>query len=184
MLQATFGDFIVSMKEEVPDHYDKHAILVEEFGLEHMDSSAFYFEVQRGDWPMLCVAQRYSPNHWAGSYPGVLLLPDTGILFVGAGERLLAYDLKHPKRLWEDMREAGFGFHRWRRHGDVVVMSAELGLAAWDTQGVKLWSAPEDGVFIEPPWEYRVESGIVTLDVMGAIYTFPLQTGPSGSRRR
>jgi hypothetical protein len=130
--------------------------------------------VRRGSdsWPFLCVAQHYAPGRWAGSHPGLLLVAETSILFIGAGERLLAYDLHGPVRLWED--RADTGFHEWQRHDDMVVMSAELELAAWDIRGVKRWSR-----FVEPPWEYQVEGGVVHLDVMGTISSFPLQAGPT-----
>lgn len=172
MIQVTIAAYTASMQETIPDHYGSHAALSEGFGLEHEDWSAFYLVVRRGsDWPFLSVAQRYWPDHWAGSHPGILLVPETDILFVGAGERVLAYDLRGPSRVWVDTADTGF--HCWERYGDVVVLSAELELAAWDIHGKKLWSTP-----VEPPWEYRVEGGMVALDVMGAKSTFPLLIGP------
>ncbi len=175
MIQMTIADYIVSKAESIPEDYGARAALVEEFGLDHTDLSAFYFAVQTAfDWPFLCVAQRYSPAHNAGSFPGLLLVPETRILFVGAGERLLAYDLSGPARLWKD--SADMGFHDWQRHDGVVLMAAELELAAWDIKGRKLWSA-----FVEPPWMYHVEGSEVHLDVMGAVSSFPLLTGPHHS---
>jgi hypothetical protein len=53
-------------------------------------------------------------------------------------------------RLWED--RADFGFHSWQCYDDMIVMSAELELAAWDTQGRKHWTT-----FVEPPWEHSVD---------------------------
>lgn len=163
------------MAESTPEHFGPPASLSEEFGLEHTDWDVFYFAVQKGlDWPFLRVTQRYWPDHWGGSHPGILLVPETDILFVGAGERLLAYDLKQPLRLWED--GADTGFHSWRRHGDTIVMSAELELAAWDTHGNKRWTT-----FVEPPWDYQMEGDMVRLDVMGTISTLLLHTGPINS---
>jgi hypothetical protein len=60
----------------------------------------------------------------------------------------------------------------WRQHDDVVLMSAELELAAWSTDGTKLWTT-----FVEPPWSYRVVGDRVVLDVMGAARTFDLRSG-------
>lgn len=175
MICVTIAGYRVSMAESIPDGYGKHAVLVEEFAVDRPNSSAFYLEVQRAsDWPFLCVAQRYWPTYWAGSYPSILLVPETHILFVGAGERLLAYDLEQPARLWEDCADTGI--HDWQRHDDIVVMAAELELAAWDIQGAKVWST-----FVEPPWEYRVEGGVVHLDVMGVLSSFPLVAGPTTS---
>ena len=175
MIRATTAGYIVSMAESIPKQYSRHAAMVEEIDLNRTDRCAFYLEVQRASgWPFLCVAQRYYPGHWAGSHPGILLVPETDILFVGAGERLLAYDLKTPARLWED--RADVGFHWWHRHDEVVLMAGELDLTAWDIRGVKQWS-----VFVEPPWEYHVEDGLVYLDVMGVVSSFPLLTGPTGA---
>lgn len=109
-----------------------------------------------------------------GFSPGVLLVPGTGHLFLGAGTRLLGYQAGGGtwRRAWED--EAEVGFWGWRQHGDVIFMSAELQLAAWSASGTKLWSA-----FAEPPWSYQVtDDGQVRLDVMGTVSTFSARTGP------
>jgi len=93
------------------------------------------------------------------------------MLFVGAGERLLAYQLDGPKRLWED--RADTGFLGWNQHGDTVLMAAELELAAWDTTGRKLWT-----MFVEPPWGYQVNDGTIELDVMAKKQMFGVRDGP------
>jgi hypothetical protein len=111
-------------------------------------------------WPELVVSQRFSPGAEAGFHPGILLVPETKLLLVGAGGRLLAYDLSRFALLWEDVADTGFW--GWCRHRDVIVMSAELELAAWDLAGKKLWST-----FVEPPWNYSVEEMALKLDVMG-----------------
>jgi len=82
------------------------------------------------------------------------------VLFIGAGRRLLAYDLSAPSRLWEDEADTGFWF--WSRYGRFVLMAAELELAAWDVNGRKLWSR-----FVEPPWTYQVEGSSVVVKVEG-----------------
>jgi hypothetical protein len=108
----------------------------------------------------LVVTQRYAPAA-GGFHPGALLVPETQRLFIGAGRRLLCYDLAGPARLWED--EADFGFWSWSRYGEVVLMMAELELAAWTIEGQKLWSRLAD-----PPWEYRVEgTAVVVTDCRG-----------------
>jgi hypothetical protein len=60
----------------------------------------------------------------------VLLVPAQRQLFIGAGTRPLAYQARSDpwRRCWVD--EAEYGFWGWRKHEDVVVMSAELELAA------------------------------------------------------
>jgi hypothetical protein len=52
-------------------------------------------------------------------------------------------------------------------------MAAELELAAWNTYATKLWST-----FVEPPWNYSINHGLVQLDVMDTITTFPVRQGP------
>lgn len=124
-----------------------------------------------GGAPMVVVSQRFEPGPESGFHPGILVVPETSLLLIGAGTRILAYDLLGPRRLWHD--DAEMGFWCWRRHGDVIVMSAELELAAWDLDGRKLWTT-----FVEPPWDYTVRDNILSLDVMGAITSFSLTSGP------
>ena len=151
----------------------EHATLHDDLGIRDSDGTALVISVQLGSgaWPELLIAQRFTPGPEAGFQPGVLLVPETNLLFIGAGERLLAYDLRGPRRLWEDTADTGFW--RWQRHGDVVVMSAELELAAWNLEGNKLWST-----FVEPSWDYEVLGDRVALDVMGEKSSFDLKTGP------
>lgn len=152
--------------------YQQHADVVEHF--DEADGPAGYAFVavnDGGPWPQLVVTQRFQPAG-AGFAPGVLLVPEQRQLFIGAGTRLLAYHARSGRwrRDWLDQAEGGFW--GWCRHGDVVVMSAELELAAWTTQGRKLWTT-----FVEPPWSYRVGDGHVELDVMGEPSRFDLRTG-------
>jgi hypothetical protein len=121
--------------------------------------------------PIRVSRQRVFDAWGFGFNPGALLVPETSLLFLGAGTRLLAYDLERPARLWED--RADIGFWRWQRHECFVIMSAELELAAWDTSGHKKWTT-----FVEPPWSYRVTADTVQLDVMGRLSSFPVETGP------
>ena len=107
--------------------YRQNAKVVEEFDLDNSDDVLCFIGVQRDSaWPFLVIAQRYSP----GFDPEALLVEETDVLFIGAGERLLAYDIRRSVRLWED--EAEMGFWDWSRHDSAVVMSAELELAGWN----------------------------------------------------
>lgn len=175
MISVSFGEYSVQCTDGLPElyqHYVERARLTEEFDLRDSDRRICCFGVARGSsWPFLVVAQRYAPADY-GFYPGILIIPETNVAFVGAGERLLAYDLLAPKRLWEDAADCGFW--SWSRHDDVVLMSAELELAAWDLKGIKLWST-----FVEPPWEYEVKDSQIELDVMGDKSSFPIKLGPS-----
>jgi hypothetical protein len=130
------------------------------------DGRLFCVTVSQGSgWPFLVVAQRYTPRDFD---PGIALVEETSRLFVGAGDRLLCYDLETPARLWEDSVMVGFWF--FCRHGDVLLMSAELELAAFDLRGEKLWNTN-----VEPPWHYEVRGDNVHLDVMGKTSVFALK---------
>ncbi|WP_433073358.1 hypothetical protein ACQP1P_25425 [Dactylosporangium sp. CA-052675] len=176
LVEIVSGDLRVAVAAAPPAMlglYRRHAELVEDFPGDEADGFVFA-AVGDGthDWPGLVVTQRYSPAG-PGFPPGVLLVPKRRQVFVGAGTRLLAYEARSGtwRRQWED--EAALGFWQWRRHGRVALMSAELELGAWTTDGEKLGSAP-----VEPPWSYRVDAGEVVLDVMGEIRTFGLTSGP------
>jgi hypothetical protein len=99
-------------------------------------------------------------------------VPESEVLFAGAGTRLLAYGLSgHPRRLWEDV--ADVGFWQWSVHSSAVLMAAELELEAWTRSVGKLWTT-----FVEPPWSYLVAGEQVQLDVMGKNTEFPVTSGP------
>lgn len=154
--------------------YREHASFIEEFDLSDSEGRYWFLAVACSgkEWPTLVVEQRYSPFQ-GGFHPAILLVPQSDMLFVGAGTRLLAYHLAdRPRRLWEDSTE--FGFWSWNHFDGVILMSAELELAAWSAEGVKLWS-----MFVEPPWSYSVSQNTVHLDVMGTRSSFPLALGPT-----
>jgi hypothetical protein len=176
VLKFTIGPYIVQVhRDSIPDFYSDYcprAVLFDEFDTSNNEGAFCFVSVALGDsWPMLVVAQRFSPS-LPGFEPGVLLVPDTKTLFIGAGERLLAYRLDPLARLWEDRNNSGF-WH-WRLHGHTVLMAAELEIAAWDSHGNKRWTT-----FVEPPWDFRIEGDRVLLDVMGRKSEFSLESGPS-----
>jgi hypothetical protein len=174
---VTLGDYTLrGISDQLPDTYASlRAHKVDEIGLSDSEGQPMFLQVEhttRGS--VLLVALRYDLA--GGTQVGTLIVPETGRLFVGAGTTLLAYDLNVPNRLWID--EAVLGFWEWQRHGDVVLMSAELELAAWDIHGRKLWAG-----FVEPPWSYEVQGEMVHLDIMGEVSSFPLVQGPKPRRR-
>ncbi len=153
--------------------YRQHAVLCDELELSHAEGDCCFLAVARhGDpWPRFVLAQRYQPSGY-GFDPGVAFVPETSVLFIGAGTRLLAYALSgRPERLWQDHAECGF-WH-WSVHDSAVFMAAELELAAWTRAGEKLWTT-----FAEPPWTYRVDGERVRMDVMGRKSEFPVCSGP------
>lgn len=167
---------VIASAGELPEmlaSYRAHAKLAEDFP-DPADGAQSFFGVsaRHAEWPELVVTQKYWPAGY-GFRPGLLIVPQTNVVFIGAGARLLAYTLAdEPRRLWED--RTSLGFWSWGLHGDVVVMAAEVEIAAWTADGAKkLWSAG-----VEPPWTYEVDGAIVRLDVMGAKRSFPLGSGP------
>lgn len=155
----TCGAYTISLADSLPPTYYsacQRAQLVDTFELEGAYSSLCYLAVARGHdcWPFLIVAQRYSPGASSGFFPGALLIPETELLLLGAGERLLAYRLDEPQRLWEHHLPGGFW--QWERSQDRVILSSENVLAVWDIHGQKRWDIP-----LEPPWNYAVEQEII-----------------------
>ena len=150
------------------DAYCSNAKLVDQFDMKSTEGDFCFVSAGPvdADWPDLVVAQHFSPAQ-GGFDPGVAFLPEGHLLFIGAGTRLLAYDLNRPARLWEDA--ADIGFWSWSVYPNAVLMAAELELAAWDRTGRKLWSR-----FVEPPWTFRVVDDKVHLDVMGKHTEFSL----------
>ncbi|QUD89857.1 hypothetical protein [Phenylobacterium montanum] len=148
----------------------ERAELHDNFGVGEADGEPVFIAVTRDDagWPYLALSLRCMPI--AGFNPGVFLIPETDVLLIGSGERLLAYDLKAPRKLWEDSTMCGFW--RWSRHADIVLMSAELELAAYSLQGERLWSR-----LVEPPWDYSISGAQIHLDVMGKKSEFSLVSG-------
>lgn len=174
MAVLSIGDYSIRMQEgeSAPRMADLRgpSVLVEEYGVAGDDAGICYLSVGRGlEFPFLEVLQRYSPSG-VGLPVGILLIPESHRLYIGAGTRLLAYDLTQPSRLWMDEVASGFWF--WSRHGSVVLMGAELELSAWDIWGRRLWSAS-----VEPPWDIAVANDVITLDVMGTVSRVRLQTG-------
>lgn len=173
------GEYHLLVDTELPtlfNQYVERAGFVDTIHLEAADGASFFVAVHNtGDWPEVVIALRYQPAGY-GFTPGVLFVPETKVLFLGAGTTLLSYALDGTcRRLWID--EAELGFWRWKRSGNRVVMSAELELAVWDITGEKLWTT-----FVEPPWSYHVDGSSIRLDVMGTISKFPIDTGPNWTK--
>jgi hypothetical protein len=152
------------------DWFMNHANRADSFDLDADDGDYCFVAAGRtGKTPSVAVAQMYRPSQ-GGFDPGIALIPETERLFIGAGTRLLAYDLNQAQLLWEDTADTGFW--NWSVYPTVVLMSAELEFAAWDRSGRKLWSR-----FVEPPWEFSVVGNHVRLDVMGKVNEFSLMDG-------
>jgi hypothetical protein len=175
VIASSVAGFRILLASSVPPLYDdylRHAELSEAFGLSHDgDYLLVAASPATREWPSLVVEQRYDPGNRSGFTPGVHLITETSILLIGAGTRLLAYDISKSQRVWQD--ETHGGFWSWAQHHDTVVLSAELEIAAWDLRARKLWSR-----VVEPPWTYKVVAGTIELDVMGDLTSFAITEGP------
>lgn len=144
------------------DEYLERAEFVDQFDAPDPRSKLLFLGVSdcgMDNWPSMVITQRYEDARGVFR-PGILHVPETSCLFIGAGERLLCYNIAQRTRLWTD--QTSCGFWSWERLGACVVMSAELEFAVWTTNGRKLWST-----FVEPPWNYEIKRDMVKLDVMG-----------------
>jgi len=80
----------------LPEYYEVYrekAKLVDEIDLTRdvrHSADVCFLAVQKGsDWPFLVVAQKYAPSGLGASYPQALIIPETDMLFLGAGEGAL-----------------------------------------------------------------------------------------------
>lgn len=175
MFTVGFGPYrVLCLHDGLPvtlAEYVKRAVLADQIDLARPEGKFAFTAVERkdDDWPRLVVAQRYEPAGW-GFFPAALIVPETNRLFIGAGTRLLCYDLVNPARLWEDSAECGFW--EWRHDDSEVFMAAELEFAAFDTSGTKLWTR-----FVEPPWHFKLEPHRIVLDVMGSVTHLDRRSG-------
>lgn len=162
LFRFTCGPYTVSLGDNLPPMYYSYcrsARFVDVFELEGSYSALCYLAVTRGHgWPFLVVAQRYSPGPQSGFYPGVLFVPETDLLFLGAGERLLAYSLAEPARLWECGLTGGFW--QWERSQECIIMSSENKLEIWDIHGQKRWDFS-----VEPPWQYTLDGDTIQVSM-------------------
>jgi hypothetical protein len=179
-MQFSIGDWeVTTMVDGLPSLYNEylsHANFVNQIELKDTDQSGVWFIGLRNvkiesnqDWPTIVIAQRYEPSG-CGFPPGALLTPDTSVLFLGAGTRILIFNLETRKLVSEDY--VAVGFWGWEQHESIVLMSSELEFAAWDNNGRKLWSKS-----VEPPWSYKSIGNKINLDIMGQFTQFDIKTG-------
>ncbi len=154
-------------------HYCEHASYIDEIDIRNPEGGLLFLGIATDDddWPALVSAQKYSPDQRSGFFPGVLIVPGTARAFVGAGHRLLCYDLKTKTRLWED--HADSGFLHWGRTEDHVYMLAEIEFAVWTAAGEKCWTT-----FVDPPTRVEATDDAVTLHMFdNAVMTHRLHDG-------
>jgi hypothetical protein len=173
MITCTIWKYIINAEQyQLPDLYDKyiqHAKLKEEYELNNRDGELFFISIgTKEGWPFLTVTQRYEPCV-AGFSPGFLLIPETNKIFIGAGQRILIYDLKQISKVDEDFYNEGF--LGWLKYQDYVIMLAELDVTCWRSNGEKMWTR-----FVEPPYNVDFEGDKIVLDIMGQIVKFNIES--------
>ena len=147
------------------------AVVVEKLENEDEYNEYIYYGITDcGVSPDLVVEGYYSPASVSGFYPGILILPNENIMFFGAGDIVQIWQLSPYKKIHEESPECGFW--GWSTHNDLVIMTGELELAAWNNLGEKLWSK-----FVEPPWYYEVQEETITTNVMDYEESFNIYTG-------
>jgi hypothetical protein len=147
----------------LPDPYStyaRHASYVDDIDTEETQGIPLFVSVSSdaSSTPDLISTQRYKPGN--GLSVGCLLVPEKAHLFIGAGEKIVCYDVAASKRLW--IETTPHGFWRWVQIDDYIIMSAEIEFAVWNTVGEKLWST-----FVEPPWTFTASKWVIKFDIMG-----------------
>ena len=102
---------------------------------------------------------------------GILVVPETGLLFLAARSRAMCFNMIAGKWLWEQYRITQF--MAWKRISDMVIMSAKREIGAWDLNGKLRW-----GCYLGSDWGYAVAGDVVTINDSGDTHTFDLHTGP------
>lgn len=178
MLYSTIGRYSVglaTLPEQVDAGIRMSTVVTEKIDCDGDNNYLAITVREEGAESLLLVEGYYSPGLSSGFNPGVLVVPETSVAFVGAGTSILCFSLAPITRLARERVEVGFW--QWQRHGELVIMSAELEFSVWSSFGKKLWSR-----FVEPPWDFVVQGDEVVLDVMGDRQTFGLLSGePRGA---
>lgn len=123
--------------------------------------------------PQVLVVEGVIEGAESGFAPAVLVAEDAARVFVGAAQEARCYVLDATGWHLEWQRRTEVGFWRWARHGDIVLMLAELEIVAWDATGVFRWT-----MAVEPPYSYRVEAGVIEATTDGRTTRFPIDRGP------
>jgi len=173
MLRLSIGTYTVLVTSS-PDEvrlFESDGAHIQRLACDQDHRSFIAIGLSNGDpRPGLLVEGWYSPGPSSGFHPGVLIDPTNELVFLGLGEEAFSFSLDPVGLIARE--EVQCGFWGWSRHGDTVVMSAELEIAGWSPAGNKIWSR-----FVEPPWSYQVLGEIIELDVMGTKKSLYLATG-------
>lgn len=112
-----------------------------------------WYAVRRGWGEPHFLATREFPE-WNPFFDG-LIIPETGRLFAGAGRWVAVYALDAPA---EPLLHDVLLFWSMERHGDGVLVVAEISVALFDLRGHERWAA-----FADPPHDVTVEGDEVVI---------------------
>ncbi|GHF89936.1 hypothetical protein [Deinococcus ficus] len=130
MTDVNVGTFDIQVWDGVPAHdttLRQRATLVDEYDLHSPEPgiiSTVTVAPQGGD-PVRLVSQHQALDPQGFPLGGVVV-PDTGLVLIGAAHWLLAYHLHSLRKLWEDHVEVGIP--GLARHDETILMSGELSL--------------------------------------------------------
>ncbi|GAA4795372.1 hypothetical protein [Lysobacter hankyongensis] len=139
MLYTTIGRYSVSLSSS-PDVINRHT---REFAVV---TKRLTTHESRGDYVAIGIADarlgedplvegQYYPGPASGFHPGILIIPETDIVFIGVGTNVIVYSMAPISEIVHIQTEAGFWC--WKRHGTSVLMCAELEIAVWSINGQK-----------------------------------------------
>lgn len=99
MLHATVGRYSIALatSPELVSYGERTGAVVKESLVCDGDARS-YLAVgvsDSGPGPELLVEGWYSPGPSSGFFPSVLVAPDTGVVFIGAGTTVLCFSLAH-----------------------------------------------------------------------------------------
>lgn len=174
MIEFSVDKYRIAVRiHKAPDAYDLWLQHVKYFDIDdtNYDDTPIYIGVAQGrGWYEDIIAFKSDPIDYAGFHPGILLIPETELLFIGAGKILKIYDLKNHVMIFQ--KELSFGFLGWERSGDYVMMLEETELGVYNLNGKELWFA-----YVEPPWTFEVENDTIILNVMDELSRRDINNG-------
>ncbi len=174
MIQFQFDKYKIAVeigKEPIDYNYwIKYASFID-IEEQTKDKTPIYIGIgEHQDWYKTIVSFSSDPIDYGGFNPGLILVPETDILFIGAGTNVRIYDLKHQLKLF--VKELHCGFLGWKRYDDFIIMQEELEFGIYSLTGQEIWSTE-----VEPPWTFSIEIDTVKLNVMNEISFRDLKTG-------
>lgn len=174
MIEFSFDKYTIAVHLDTPpDVYGmwlEYAKYLDTDDLSKEGTSVYIGIAQGGRWYEDIIAFNTDPVDYGGFYPGFLIIPETEILFIGAGIIIKTYDLKNHKKVFQ--KDTFVGFWGWQRWAEYVIMLEELEFGVYDLKGNEIWST-----YVEPPWTYEINEGIVTLNVMDKLSYRNIITG-------